>query len=118
MDNASDVKAFENLCSSYCQAYPVIDSIVFPKTNVRANVCQVTTTWFGFYRFRKGSNQIIDSVDLALPQYSYESQVNLGTVRIFFMAVFCILSVYDTSVLTSVCSFSVKRQSGFLCHNQ
>ncbi|XP_058723094.1 uncharacterized protein LOC131594917 isoform X1 [Vicia villosa] len=55
-------------------AYPVIDSIMFPKTNVRANVCQVTTTWFGFYRIRKGSNQIIDSVDLALPQYSYESQ--------------------------------------------
>ncbi|CAI8589589.1 unnamed protein product, partial [Vicia faba] len=55
-------------------AYPVIDSIMFPKTNVRANVCQVTTTWFGFYRIRKGSNQIIDAVDLALPQYSYESQ--------------------------------------------
>ncbi|XP_050917729.1 uncharacterized protein LOC127133971 isoform X2 [Lathyrus oleraceus] len=55
-------------------AYPVIDSIMFPKTNVRANVCQVTTTWFGFYRIRKGSNQIIDAVDLALPQYSYKSQ--------------------------------------------
>lgn len=93
MDNASDVKAFENLCPSYSQAYPVIDSIMFPKTNVRANVCQVTTTWFGFYRIRKGSNQIIDAVDLALPQYSYKSQVNLGTVWIFygsFLFIICI----------------------------
>ncbi|XP_058767287.1 uncharacterized protein LOC131640953 isoform X2 [Vicia villosa] len=62
-------------------AYPVIDSIMFPKTNVRANVCQVTTTWFGFYRIWKGSNQIIDSVDLALPQYSYESQCALSLLK-------------------------------------
>ncbi|XP_024633112.1 uncharacterized ATP-dependent helicase YprA isoform X2 [Medicago truncatula] len=55
-------------------AYPVIDSTMFPNTNVRANVCQVTTTWFGFYRIWRGSNQIIDAVDLALPPYSYQSQ--------------------------------------------
>ncbi|XP_045812887.1 uncharacterized ATP-dependent helicase YprA isoform X2 [Trifolium pratense] len=55
-------------------AYPVIDSTMFTKTNVRANACQVATTWFGFYRIWRGSNQIIDAVDLALPQYSYESQ--------------------------------------------
>ncbi|XP_073221327.1 uncharacterized protein, partial [Cicer arietinum] len=60
--------------SSENRAYPVIDSSMFPKTNARANVCQVTTTWFGFYRIWRGSNQIIDAVDLALPQYSYESQ--------------------------------------------
>jgi hypothetical protein len=82
MDNASDVKVSEHLFSSYSQAYPVIDSTMFTKTNVRANACRVTTTWFGFYRIWRGSNQIIDTVDLALPQYSYESQVKLGTVSI------------------------------------
>lgn len=84
MDNDCDVKVFENPCPSYFQAYPVIDSTMFPNTNVRANVCQVTTTWFGFYRIWRGSNQIIDAVDLALPPYSYQSQVNLGTVRILY----------------------------------
>ncbi|XP_054806101.1 uncharacterized protein LOC129308773 isoform X2 [Prosopis cineraria] len=56
-------------------AYPVkISTDVFPKTNARADLCKVTTTWFGFYRIWRGSNQIFDSVDLSLPQYSYESQ--------------------------------------------
>ncbi|KAK7328471.1 hypothetical protein VNO77_22578 [Canavalia gladiata] len=56
-------------------AYPVkLETNSFPNTNARADVCKVTTTWFGFYRIWRGSNQIFDAVDLALPQYSYESQ--------------------------------------------
>ncbi|XP_057441075.1 uncharacterized protein LOC130732945 isoform X2 [Lotus japonicus] len=56
-------------------AYPVkVSTNMLPKTNARAHVCKVTTTWFGFYRIWRGSNQIFDTVDLALPQYSYESQ--------------------------------------------
>ncbi|KAL2639720.1 hypothetical protein AAZV13_06G185700 [Glycine max] len=56
-------------------AYPVkVETNMFPKTNARVDVCKVTTTWFGFYRIWRGSNQIFDAVDLALPQYSYESQ--------------------------------------------
>ncbi|QHO16981.1 uncharacterized protein [Arachis hypogaea] len=55
-------------------AYPTGVLNMFPKTNARAHICKVTTTWFGFYRIWRGSNQIFDAVDLALPQYSYESQ--------------------------------------------
>ncbi|KAF1892714.1 hypothetical protein Lal_00042604 [Lupinus albus] len=55
-------------------AYPAMVSTMSPKINARAHSCKVTTTWFGFYRFRRGSNQILDAVDLTLPQYSYESQ--------------------------------------------
>ncbi|KAI9088363.1 hypothetical protein K1719_029812 [Acacia pycnantha] len=56
-------------------AYPVkIPTDMFPKTNARANLCNVTTNWFGFYRIWRGSNQIFDTVDLSLPQYSFESQ--------------------------------------------
>ncbi|KAF7838556.1 ATP-dependent helicase HRQ1 isoform A [Senna tora] len=56
-------------------AYPVkISKDTLPKTNARAHICKVTTTWFGFYRIWRGSNQIFDAVDLALPPYSYESQ--------------------------------------------
>lgn len=45
------------------------------KTTAQTDTCKVTTTWFGFYRVRKGSNEIFDTVDLLLPKYSYESQV-------------------------------------------
>ncbi|MBA0616911.1 hypothetical protein Godav_026397 [Gossypium davidsonii] len=45
-----------------------------PKTTAQANPCSVTTTWFGFRRIRRGSNQVLDTVDLSLPRYSYESQ--------------------------------------------
>ncbi|KAK7304223.1 hypothetical protein RJT34_15350 [Clitoria ternatea] len=56
-------------------AYPLkVSTNKFQKTNARADVCKVTTTWFGFYRIWRGSNQIFDTVDLELPQYSYESQ--------------------------------------------
>jgi len=58
------------------QAYPLkVETNKFPKSNARADICKVTTTWFGFYRIWRGSNQIFDAVDLALPHYSYESQV-------------------------------------------
>ncbi|XVF54478.1 hypothetical protein PTKIN_Ptkin05aG0183500 [Pterospermum kingtungense] len=56
-------------------AYPArISKDQLPRTTAQANTCSVTTTWFGFRRIRKGSNQILDTVDLSLPRYSYESQ--------------------------------------------
>lgn len=45
------------------------------KTTAQTDSCKVTTTWFGFYRIWRGSNEIFDTVDLLLPKYSYESQV-------------------------------------------
>ncbi|XP_022634604.1 uncharacterized protein LOC106756587 isoform X4 [Vigna radiata var. radiata] len=59
----------------FYSAYPLkVETNKFPKSNARADICKVTTTWFGFYRIWRGSNQIFDAVDLALPHYSYESQ--------------------------------------------
>ncbi|OMO72725.1 hypothetical protein COLO4_27492 [Corchorus olitorius] len=56
-------------------AYPArVSKDNLPRTTAQANPCSVTTTWFGFHRKRKGSNQIIDTVDLSLPRFSYESQ--------------------------------------------
>ncbi|XP_057459409.1 uncharacterized protein LOC130750031 isoform X1 [Actinidia eriantha] len=56
-------------------AYPArISNIQFSRTTAQAHTCKVTTTWFGFYRIWRGSNQIFDTVDLLLPKYSYESQ--------------------------------------------
>lgn len=56
-------------------AYPKRPPNIPPsKTTAQANDCRVTTTWFGFYQIQKGSNQIIDTVDLSLPKYSYNSQ--------------------------------------------
>ncbi|CAL0305025.1 unnamed protein product [Lupinus luteus] len=55
-------------------AYPAMVSNISPETNARAHACKVTTTWFGFCRIWRGSNQIFETVDLSLPQYSYESQ--------------------------------------------
>lgn len=64
-------------------AYPVTMSN-FPSTNVGAskilettalaNSCKVITTWFGFRRLSRGSGQVLDTVDLSLPKYSYQSQ--------------------------------------------
>ncbi|OVA04884.1 Helicase [Macleaya cordata] len=56
-------------------AYPAkISESQLSKTTSQAHTCKVTTTWFGFFRIQRGSNEIIDSVELSLPQYSYESQ--------------------------------------------
>ncbi|KAL7161138.1 hypothetical protein ACSBR2_041739 [Camellia fascicularis] len=56
-------------------AYPArISNIQLSRTTSQVNTCKVTTTWFGFYRIWRGSNQIFDAVDLLLPTYSYESQ--------------------------------------------
>nr|XP_048319853.1 uncharacterized ATP-dependent helicase YprA isoform X1 [Ziziphus jujuba var. spinosa] len=43
-------------------------------TAARADPCKVTTSWFGFHRVERGSNQIIETVDLTLPNFSYTSQ--------------------------------------------
>ncbi|KAH9606599.1 hypothetical protein KSS87_019763 [Heliosperma pusillum] len=55
-------------------AYPPRD----PKTQVGTTAittsCKVTTTWFGFRRISKGNNKVLDTVDLVLPKYSYDSQ--------------------------------------------
>ncbi|XWS37243.1 hypothetical protein CRYUN_Cryun19dG0026700 [Craigia yunnanensis] len=56
-------------------AYPArVSKDQLPRTTAQANTCSVTTTWFGFRQIRRGSNQILDTVDLSLPRYSYESQ--------------------------------------------
>ncbi|XP_051115927.1 uncharacterized protein LOC127241080 [Andrographis paniculata] len=44
------------------------------RTSAQANTCKVTTTWFGFRRIWKKTSQVFDSVELSLPDYSYESQ--------------------------------------------
>lgn len=56
-------------------AYPrkVLDH-KFPTTTAQASLCKVTTKWIGFRRIWQGTNQTFDSVDLFLPDYSYESQ--------------------------------------------
>lgn len=45
-----------------------------PATTAQASLCTVTTRWIGFRRIWQGTNQTFDSVDLFLPDYSYESQ--------------------------------------------
>uniref|UniRef100_A0A2P2M9Z9 Putative ATP-dependent helicase hrq1 isoform X3 n=1 Tax=Rhizophora mucronata TaxID=61149 RepID=A0A2P2M9Z9_RHIMU len=44
------------------------------RTTAQANSCRVTTTWFGFYCIQRRSNKVLDTVELSLPKYSYESQ--------------------------------------------
>lgn len=57
-------------------AYPArVRSGSFSKTSAQVHTCKVTTTWFGFRRIWKGSNQVFDTVELSLPDYSYSSQV-------------------------------------------
>ncbi|XP_057952391.1 uncharacterized protein LOC131146670 isoform X2 [Malania oleifera] len=56
-------------------AYPArISKVGFCQTTAQAHPCKVTTTWFGFRRIWRGSNQVFDTVELSLPTYSYESQ--------------------------------------------
>ncbi|GER38598.1 dead box ATP-dependent RNA helicase [Striga asiatica] len=56
-------------------AYPATASIdQLARTTAQTNTCKVTTTWFGFRRIWKRSNEVIDTVELSLPDYSYESQ--------------------------------------------
>ncbi|KAL9231532.1 hypothetical protein vseg_006752 [Gypsophila vaccaria] len=56
-------------------AYPPRDSTTqFGATAAITTSCKVTTTWFGFRRICKGSNKVLDTVDLVLPKYSYDSQ--------------------------------------------
>ncbi|KAJ9567387.1 hypothetical protein OSB04_003353 [Centaurea solstitialis] len=56
-------------------AYPTqISNIQYSRTTAQSNPCKVTTTWFGFRRIWRGSNQVFDTVDLSLPSYSYDSQ--------------------------------------------
>lgn len=47
------------------------------KTTAQTHTCRVTTHWLGFYRIRKSNKNVIDDVDLTLPNYSYQSQVSL-----------------------------------------
>ncbi|XP_075479197.1 uncharacterized protein LOC142520108 isoform X2 [Primulina tabacum] len=44
------------------------------RTTAQTHICKVTTTWFGFRRLWKRSNQVFDTVELSLPNFSYESQ--------------------------------------------
>ncbi|KAK4804833.1 hypothetical protein SAY86_004650 [Trapa natans] len=61
------------------QAYPATmpygpTEHMIPETTAQANVCKVVTTWFGFRRISRGTNQVMDTVELSLPRYSYQSQ--------------------------------------------
>ncbi|XP_065050947.1 uncharacterized protein LOC135581904 isoform X4 [Musa acuminata AAA Group] len=60
--------------TAFFQAYPLVKESGYVKTTARTNACKVTTKWFGFYRISRTSNQILDTVDLNLPTFSYESQ--------------------------------------------
>ncbi|KAL3824712.1 hypothetical protein ACJIZ3_020741 [Penstemon smallii] len=56
-------------------AYPArINNDQFTHTTAQKHVCKVTTTWFGFRRIWRRSNQVLDTVELSLPDYTYESQ--------------------------------------------
>ncbi|CAI0556571.1 unnamed protein product [Linum tenue] len=55
-------------------AYPVMSCNQNKRTTAQARSCTVTTTWFGFRRMARGSNRVLDTIDLSLPSYSYESQ--------------------------------------------
>ncbi|TXG51653.1 hypothetical protein EZV62_024177 [Acer yangbiense] len=56
-------------------AYPTKDfKNQLSRTTAQADVCKVTTTWFGFHRIWRGSSKIFDTMELSLPKYSYESQ--------------------------------------------
>ncbi|KNA22801.1 hypothetical protein SOVF_030700 [Spinacia oleracea] len=46
----------------------------FHGTTALTNSCTVTTTWFGFRQICKRTSKVLDTVDLVLPKYSYESQ--------------------------------------------
>ncbi|KAK6148636.1 hypothetical protein DH2020_019548 [Rehmannia glutinosa] len=57
------------------EAYPArIINDQFARTTAQTNMCKVTTTWFGFRRIWRRSNEVFDTVELSLPEYSYESQ--------------------------------------------
>ncbi|XP_047311928.1 uncharacterized ATP-dependent helicase YprA isoform X2 [Impatiens glandulifera] len=51
-----------------------ISSDQFPGTDAQTRSCKVTTTWFGFNRIQKRTNKFLDTVELSLPKYTYESQ--------------------------------------------
>ncbi|KAH9329442.1 hypothetical protein KI387_001550, partial [Taxus chinensis] len=56
-------------------AYPrTFSGLEHRATTAQANLCKVTTKWIGFRRIWCGSNEVFDTVDLFLPEYSYESQ--------------------------------------------
>ncbi|KAK9105190.1 hypothetical protein Scep_022034 [Stephania cephalantha] len=66
----------------YTDVYVVNGNLAYPtkvsgmqqsRANAQANNCQVTTTWFGFYRIWRGSREIFDAVELSLPKYTYKS---------------------------------------------
>ncbi|EPS69732.1 hypothetical protein M569_05032, partial [Genlisea aurea] len=46
----------------------------YSPASAQTHVCRVTTKWFGFRRILKKSNRVIDTVELSLPDHSYESQ--------------------------------------------
>uniref|UniRef100_A0A7I4DT40 Uncharacterized protein n=1 Tax=Physcomitrium patens TaxID=3218 RepID=A0A7I4DT40_PHYPA len=46
----------------------------YPITTAQASPCKITTKWFGFRRIWQRTNVTFDTVDLFLPEVSYESQ--------------------------------------------
>ncbi|KAL6559538.1 hypothetical protein OROGR_004670 [Orobanche gracilis] len=57
------------------EAYPArIINDQYARTTAQTNMCKVTTTFIGFRRIWRRSNQVFDTVELSLPDHSYESQ--------------------------------------------
>jgi hypothetical protein len=87
------------------QAYPFVNNTGHVKSRAEANNCIVKTTWFGFYKIWKASNQIFDSVGLSIPSYSYDSQVY------FCNSMFCSAQV---NVIIIKIEYSVTKKRALL----
>ncbi|KAM1398183.1 hypothetical protein ACFX2I_015663 [Malus domestica] len=44
------------------------------RTSARTDSCKVTTRWFGYFSICKATHEVLESVELKLPEYTYESQ--------------------------------------------
>ena len=99
----------------------------FGKTTAQAHICKVTTTWFGFRRICRRSNQVIDTVELSLPDYTYESQVHdleaylfVDTYHLILVCVHCQFLIVTTSIfqIFVILTLFDTRLFGFEFHNQ
>ncbi|EFJ19701.1 hypothetical protein SELMODRAFT_418902 [Selaginella moellendorffii] len=78
----TDVKYYTKT-RDYTDVHVVGSELTYPKrasdvkyrlTSAQVNRCQITTSWIGFRKIWEVSNETFDSVDLHLPDVSYDSQ--------------------------------------------
>ncbi|XP_024518116.1 uncharacterized protein LOC9638071 [Selaginella moellendorffii] len=78
----TDVKYYTKT-RDYTDVHVVGSELTYPKrasdvkyrlTSAQVNRCQITTSWIGFRKIWEVSNETFDSVDLHLPNVSYDSQ--------------------------------------------